>query len=63
MKGASTIWATRRAISVLPTPVGPARRRFLGMISERIGSGTAFRRARFRSATAMARFAAACPMT
>src|SRR5689334_3967277 len=61
MKGASMSLATRRAISVLPTPVGPIIITFLGVISSRISSGTRWRRVRLRSAIAMARLAASCP--
>src|SRR5438093_13666796 len=44
MKGASARRARRRAISVLPTPVGPIMRMFLGVISCRRGSATCWRR-------------------
>ena len=40
MKGASANFARRRAISVLPTPVGPIIKMFLGVISWRKGSAT-----------------------
>lgn len=43
MNGASASLAMRRATSVLPTPVGPIMRIFLGIISLRRGSGTCFR--------------------
>ncbi|MCY1311805.1 hypothetical protein D9M70_621550 [compost metagenome] len=57
MKGALANLARRRAISVLPTPVGPIIRMFLGVISWRRGSATCWRRQRLRSATATARLA------
>jgi hypothetical protein len=60
-KGASASRASRRAISVLPTPVGPISRMFFGVISWRSGSGTCCRRQRLRSAIATARFAASWP--
>jgi hypothetical protein len=49
--------ARRRAISVLPTPVGPIIRMFLGVISPRSFSSTCWRRQRLRSAMATARLA------
>src|SRR5688572_32210394 len=61
MKGASARRARRRAISVLPTPVGPIIRMFFGVISWRSGSATCWRRQRFRSAMATARLARSCP--
>src|ERR1700712_2444042 len=61
MKGASASLASRRAISVLPTPVGPIIRMFFGVISPRIGSSTCWRRQRLRSAIATARLAALWP--
>src|SRR3954452_3357599 len=61
MKGASASRARRRAISVLPTPVGPIMRMFFGVISPRIGSSTCWRRHRLRSAIATARLAAPWP--
>src|SRR5690348_3492206 len=54
MNGASASLAKRRAISVLPTPVGPIIRMFFGVISWRSGSATCCRRQRLRSATATA---------
>src|SRR5690606_20256825 len=57
MKGALASFAKRRAISVLPTPVGPIIRMFLGTISLRKGSGTCWRRQRLRRATATERLA------
>src|SRR4029079_4501708 len=61
MNGASASRARRRAISVLPTPVGPIIRMFFGVISWRSGSATCWRRQRFRIAIATARFARSCP--
>jgi hypothetical protein len=61
MKGAFASRASRRAISVLPTPVGPIIRMFLGVISVRSGSATCARRQRLRSATATARLARVWP--
>src|SRR3954471_2023727 len=61
MKGASASLARRRAISVLPTPVGPIIRMFLGVISARIDSSTCCRRQRLRSAIATARLALPWP--
>src|SRR5258706_13903319 len=61
MKGALASRARRRAVSVLPTPVGPIMRMFLGVISARSGSATCERRQRLRSAIAPARLASACP--
>src|SRR5574337_2050935 len=61
MKGASASRASRRAISVLPTPVGPIIRMFLGVISVRSFSSTCWRRQRLRSAIATARLAAVWP--
>src|SRR4029077_12387923 len=59
--GALASFARRRAISVLPTPVGPIMRMFLGVISWRSGSSTCMRRQRLRSAMATARLAASWP--
>jgi hypothetical protein len=53
--------ARRREISVLPTPVGPIIRMFLGVTSWRSSSLSCWRRQRLRSATATARLASACP--
>src|SRR5260221_12839913 len=61
MKGAMARWVWPRAISGLPTPVGPIMRMFLGVISPRSGSGTCARRQRLRSAIATARLASSCP--
>src|SRR5258708_12527493 len=61
MNGALARRARRRAISVLPTPVGPIMRMFLGVISARSGSATCERRQRLRSAIATARLASPCP--
>src|SRR5690606_33943683 len=63
MKGAPARRASRRAISVLPTPVGPIMMMLLGMISSRMSSGAWRRRQRFRRAMATLRFASSCPMT
>jgi len=52
MNGALASRARRRAISVLPTPVGPIIRMFFGVISWRSGSATCARRQRLRSAIA-----------
>ena len=56
-------FARRRAISVLPTPVGPIMRMFLGITSSAISGSSFWRRMRLRSAMATARLASACPMT
>src|SRR5690606_17979803 len=61
MKGALASFASRRATSVLPTPVGPIMRMFLGTISWRRGSATCWRRQRLRSATATERLARCWP--
>src|ERR1700689_334244 len=61
MKGALARRARRRAISVLPTPVGPIIRMFFGVISARRLSTTWPRRQRLRKAIATARFAAFWP--
>mmetsp|Transcript_23620 Transcript_23620/g.54700 ORF Transcript_23620/g.54700 Transcript_23620/m.54700 type:complete len:329 (-) Transcript_23620:146-1132(-) len=61
MKGAFASFASRRATSVLPTPVGPIMRMFFGMISSRNPAGTCCLRHLLRSATATARFASAWP--
>src|SRR3989304_2392050 len=63
MKGLPDSIARRRAISVLPTPVGPIMRMFLGVISAATGGARRWRRTRLRSAIATARFAAPCPTT
>src|SRR5439155_11540929 len=63
MNGASASRASRRAISVLPTPVGPIIRMFFGRISRDISGSSCCRRHRFRSAIATARLARAWPMT
>jgi hypothetical protein len=59
--GAWASFASRRAISVFPTPVGPIIRMFLGVTSSRRSSETRRRRQRLRSATATARLASAWP--
>src|SRR3954470_10565038 len=61
MNGAPTSWARRRAISVLPTPVGPIRMMFFGVTSLRRSGGSCCRRHRLRMATATAFLAAAWP--
>src|SRR5690606_8673994 len=61
MKGALASFARRRAISVLPTPVGPIIRMFLGVISLRKSSSSCMRRQRLRSAMATARLAFCWP--
>src|SRR5262249_22615350 len=62
-KGASARRASPRAISVLPTPVGPIIRMFFGRISRPLSGESCWRRQRFRSATATARLARFWPMT
>lgn len=58
INGALAKLAKRLAISVLPTPVGPIIKIFLGIISLRnTGSLIFIRRQRFRNAMATARFA------
>jgi hypothetical protein len=60
--GARASLARRRAISVLPTPVGPIRMMFFGAISSRRSpSVTCWRRQRLRSAMATARLASRWP--
>jgi hypothetical protein len=61
MNGAPASRASRRAISVFPTPVGPMRMMLYGVISSRISSGVCARRQRFRTAMATAFLAASCP--
>ena len=56
-------FARRRAISVLPTPVGPIIRMFLGATSSAISGGSWRRRRRLRNAMATARFARCWPTT
>jgi hypothetical protein len=56
-KGAPLSFASRLAISVLPTPVGPTMMMFFGEISSRIASATICRRQRLRIAMATARLA------
>src|SRR5699024_12850179 len=57
IKGASASLASRRAISVFPTPVGPSRRMLLGNISSRISLSAFIRRQPFRRAMATDRLA------
>src|SRR6185436_680728 len=59
--GALASLANRRAISVLPQPVGPIIRMFLGSTSSRSVSGSCRRRQRLRSAMATARLASCWP--
>ena len=59
MNGDCARRASRRAISVLPTPVGPIIRMFFGAISSASSGASFCRRMRLRSAIATARFAAA----
>ena len=61
-KGESVKLASRLAISVFPTPVGPIRIIFFGAISSLRSSGTCFRLQRFLNATATERFASFCPI-
>jgi hypothetical protein len=61
-EGAPASLARRREISVLPTPVGPIIRMFLGNTSSRSFSSSFRRRQRLRSAIATARLASAWPM-
>src|SRR6476646_7403733 len=62
MKGAPASLASRREISVLPMPVGPIIRIFLGSTSSRSSSSSCCRRQRLRSAMATARLASRWPM-
>jgi len=59
--GAPARRASRRAISVFPTPVGPIMMMLFGRISSRMSSGAWERRHRFLMAMATAFLAAACP--
>ena len=61
IKGAFANVAKRRAISVLPTPVGPIIRMFLGVISCCKSAESCFLRQRLRKAIATARLAACWP--
>src|SRR5712672_95708 len=61
MNGAPASLASRRAISVLPTPVGPIIRMFFGITSSRSLSSSRRRRQRLRSAIATARLASPWP--
>src|SRR5690606_27214332 len=61
MKGACASRARRREISVLPTPVGPIIKMFLGVTSRRSSGGSCWRRQRLRRATATARLASFWP--
>ncbi|MEN2840875.1 hypothetical protein HPFOLIGI_03124 [Mannheimia haemolytica] len=62
IKGALASFAKRRAISVLPTPVGPIIKIFLGVTSWRRSSGNCILLQRLRKAIATARFASFCPI-
>jgi len=61
MNGAPARRASRRAISVFPTPVGPIMMMLLGRISSRMSSGAWALRQRFRTAMATAFLAASWP--
>ena len=61
MKGEFASRARRRAISVLPTPVGPIMMMFFGATSSAMSGGSFSRRTRLRKAMATARFAFSCP--
>ncbi len=63
MKGDCASRARRRAISVLPTPVGPIIRMFFGATSSAMSGESFWRRIRLRSAMATARLALCCPTT
>ena len=60
-KGAPARRASRRAISVFPTPVGPIMMMLFGRISSRMSSGACERRQRLRTAIATAFFATSWP--
>src|SRR5262249_8699103 len=60
-KGAPASLASRREISVLPQPVGPIMRMFLGSTSSLSSVGSCWRRQRLRSAMATARLASFWP--
>ena len=62
MNGELSSFASLRAISVFPTPVGPIMMMFLGEISSPRSFETFWRRHRLRSAIATARLASFCPM-
>jgi hypothetical protein len=59
--GASASFANRRLISVLPQPVGPIIKMFLGVTSSRSSGLSRCRRQRLRSATATAFLASFWP--
>src|SRR3990172_2903349 len=61
MKGACESFASLRAISVFPTPVGPIMMMFFGATSSRSSAGRLWRRQRLRSAMATAFLAASWP--
>lgn len=62
MKGDSVSFASLRAISVLPEPVGPLINRFLGIISSLISPFNSLRLHLFLKAQAIAFLASLCPM-
>ena len=62
MKGEAARRASRRAISVFPTPVGPIMMMFLGATSSAISGDSLRRRVRLRRAIATARLAFSWPM-
>src|SRR5262245_53540262 len=61
MNGAPASFASRREISVLPTPVGPIIKMFFGSTSSRSLSSSCSRRQRLRKAMATARLASCWP--
>jgi hypothetical protein len=61
MNGAPASFASRRAISVLPTPVGPIIRMFFGNTSSRKLPVSCSRRQRLRKAIETARLASLWP--
>jgi hypothetical protein len=61
MNGACASLASRRAISVFPTPVGPIMMMFFGATSSRSSAGSLRRRQRLRRAIATARLARVWP--
>mmetsp|Transcript_34744 Transcript_34744/g.64319 ORF Transcript_34744/g.64319 Transcript_34744/m.64319 type:complete len:204 (-) Transcript_34744:71-682(-) len=61
MNGLCESFESLRAISVLPTPVGPTIRIFFGITSSRRSSGRRCLRQRLRYATATVFFASFCP--
>ncbi len=63
MKGAWASLASRLAISVFPTPVGPIMMMFFGITSSRRSGDSCWRRQRFRNAMATIRLASFWPIT